>query len=322
MFRFRLRPLLALGAIAAALTLVAADAADARMRGSFGSRGTRTFSAPPATNTAPRQAAPIERSMTQPGQATNPAAAPRSGAQPGGFFSRPGGLLGGLAAGFLGAGLFGMLFGNGFLSGLGSFASLLGLLLQIALVVIVARLAWAWWQRRQAPAAATAGGPAMRDMGFGGLGGGTAAGSGFGGGHAAGGASGRPITIDGADYDAFERLLSEIQTAYGREDFATLRERLTPEMMSYFAEELASNASRGVRNEISNVKLEQGDLAEAWREGDTDFATVAMRYSLDDRTVDRNTGALVEQGPSEATELWTFKRAGAGAWQLSAIQQT
>ena len=36
------------------------------------------------------------------------------------------GLLGGLAAGFLGAGLFGMLFGGGLFSGLGGFSSILG----------------------------------------------------------------------------------------------------------------------------------------------------------------------------------------------------
>ena len=46
-----------------------------------------------------------------------------------------GGLLGGLAAGFIGAGLFGMLFGHGFMGGMGGFASILGLLLQVALVV-------------------------------------------------------------------------------------------------------------------------------------------------------------------------------------------
>ena len=41
-------------------------------------------------------------------------------------------MLGGLAAGFLGAGLFGMLFGHGFLGGMGGFASFLGLLIQVA----------------------------------------------------------------------------------------------------------------------------------------------------------------------------------------------
>ena len=67
------------------------------------------------------------------------------------MFGRFGGFGGGLMAGFLGAGLIGMLFGGGLFSGLsgGGIASFLGLLLQVALVVIVARLAWAWWQRRQ-----------------------------------------------------------------------------------------------------------------------------------------------------------------------------
>jgi hypothetical protein len=34
------------------------------------------------------------------------------------------------------------------------------------------------------------------------------------------------------------------------------------------------------------VKLLQGDLAEAWREGDTDYATVAMKFALKDSTVE------------------------------------
>ena len=94
------------------------------------------------------------------------------------------------------------------------------------------------------------------------------------------------------------------------EDLGALRSRVTPEMLSYYSEELARNASRGVVNQISDVKLLQGDLSEAWREGNDEYATVAMRYSLNDRIVDRDDrqagrGRL----PSEATELWTFRRA-------------
>src|SRR2546423_1031850 len=92
--------------------------------------------------------------MTQPGQpggaGSTAAARPATPAPAGGFFNRPG-LLGGLAAGFLGAGLFGMLFGHGLMGGLGGFASILGLILQVALVVIVGMLLWAWWQRRRPP---------------------------------------------------------------------------------------------------------------------------------------------------------------------------
>src|SRR6202040_3243962 len=75
-----------------------------------------------------------------------------------GFFNGCGrGLLGGLAAGFLGAGLLGMLFGGGMFSGLGGLSSIFGLILQIGLIIIVVRLAMAWWQRRHTPASAYAG---------------------------------------------------------------------------------------------------------------------------------------------------------------------
>jgi predicted lipid-binding transport protein (Tim44 family) len=95
-------------------------------------------------------------------------------------------------------------------------------------------------------------------------------------------------------------------------------------MLSYFAEDLAQNASRGVINRVSDVKLLQGDLAEAWREGGAEYATVAMRFSLIDQMIERASGRLLEGDPvrpTEATELWTFRRASGGPWLLSAIQQ-
>jgi predicted lipid-binding transport protein (Tim44 family) len=131
------------------------------------------------------------------------------------------------------------------------------------------------------------------------------------------------VTITNSDYDAFERLLGEIQSAYSREDLSDLRARVTPEMLSYFSEELAGNASRGLINRVTDVKLLQGDLAGAWREGRTDYATVAMRFALKDSMVERASDRIVEGGErSEVTELWTFMRAASGSWLLSAIQQT
>src|SRR6202521_457597 len=134
--------------------MAAAPPADARIGGgvSSGSRGARTFTAPPSTSTAPNTAQPFNRTMTQP-------ASPGLGAPAGGgFFNRPGmGMFGGLAAGFLGAGLLGMLFGGGMFGGLGGLSSIFGLILQIGLIVILVRLAMSWWQRRHAPASAYAG---------------------------------------------------------------------------------------------------------------------------------------------------------------------
>jgi predicted lipid-binding transport protein (Tim44 family) len=274
----------------------------------------------------------MERTMTQPGQPGQPGSAlpARQGtpaaAPAGGMFGGARGLLGGLAAGFLGAGLIGMLMGGGFMSGIAGFASFLGLLAQIGLVVLVAVLAWRWWQRRSQPAEpAMASGPSLRDLqdgqrrGLGALGG---LGGLGGGGHAA--AQGTDIEIAGADFDAFERLLGEVQAAYSAEDLNALRRIATPEMVAFFAEDLAANASEGVINQVTDVKLEQGDLAEAWREDVAEYATVAMRFSLVDKKIERATGRVVEGGDErqEATELWTFRRTPRGSWMLAAIQQS
>jgi predicted lipid-binding transport protein (Tim44 family) len=115
----------------------------------------------------------------------------------------------------------------------------------------------------------------------------------------------------------------DIQAAYSSEDLSALRAKVTPEMLSYFSEQLAGNASRGLINRVTDVSLLQGDLAEAWREGGTDYATVAMKFAFKDSMVDRTSGRTVEGGErSEVTELWTFMRARGGTWLLSAIQQT
>jgi predicted lipid-binding transport protein (Tim44 family) len=329
MTSFRFRPLLALCAMAAMLALAVADA-DARpgRGGSVGSRGSQTFSAPPSTATAPG-ARPMERSMTQPGQPGG-SVAQRPATSPGGsFFNRPGfmggGFLGGMFAGFLGAGLLGMLFGHGFGGGLGGFASILGLMLQIGIIAIVGYLLWTWWQRRSQPAMAS--GPSLRDYNSGSAGPQPGSGFGFGGGSGAPASAARASGTDEVglspdDFNSFEKILDEVQTAYGAEDLNRLRRQVTPEMLSYFSEELAANASTGVINKVSDVKLLQGDLAEAWREGDTDYATVAMRYSLVDQMVDRDSSRVLQGGPEEATEVWTFMRVRGGHWLVSAIQQT
>ena len=293
--------------------MLAISSADARVGGgmSSGSRGARTFSAPPSTSTAPSTAQPFNRTFTQPG---SPGVGAPSAAG-GGFFNRPGmGMLGGLAAGFLGAGLLGMLFGGGMFGGLGGLSSIFGLILQIGLIIIVVRLAMSWWQRRNAPASAYAGaaaGPGAQSS--------LRTGTGFG-----LGSGSAPLEITPADYEAFERLLSEVQAAWSNEDVAKLHTLATPEMVSYFTKDLEENKARNDINKVSDVKLLQGDLAEAWREGDTDYASVAMRFSLVDKTTERTTGRLVagSEAPTEATEVWTFVRPRGASWELSAIQQT
>ncbi len=132
------------------------------------------------------------------------------------------------------------------------------------------------------------------------------------------------IGITDADLGIFEGRLKDLQDAYSREDYSALRRITTPEVMSYLAEELAENAAQGRKNEVFDVELLEGDVAEAWSEPNGDYATVAMRYRSRDIYRDRSNGAIVsgEDAPTETTELWTFTRPNrAGEWLVSAIQE-
>jgi predicted lipid-binding transport protein (Tim44 family) len=283
--------------------------------GSFGSRGSSTFSAPPSTSLSPGGGSAINRSMTSPNSSifrpNNYA-----NANTGGFFG--GGFGRGLMGGFLGAGLFGLLFGHGLFGGMGGGGSILGLLIQIGLLFLVFKLVMGFFRSRQPGFAGAAFSP-------GGMPGGSPL-SGFG-----SGGNGAPtkekLQIQPADFNTFEQRLSEVQIAYGQENYDALRHIATPEMVSYFSEDLAANASKGQLNKLSSPKLLQGDLAEAWREPQGEYATVAMRYSLIDWMVERNTGRVVSGDPSQPqdiTEVWTFVRPNGGSpvdWKLSAIQQ-
>jgi len=302
-------------AVLSVLALVTADLAAARVGsgGSFGSRGTRTFTPPPATNTAPKTAAPIDQSITK----STPSA---TSSQPGvgAAASRFGGLRGLLLGGLIAAGLAGIF-------GVGALASVLGFVLQMLLIAGVVWLAFAYFRSRRTgqPVFASGGGrghevpiPKVDTTN-----------------RANGGApvaatTAPALNISQADLDSFERMLGDIQAAYSREDTHRLGDMTTPEMLSYFSQELADNARRGVRNEVSGVTLLQGDVSEAWREPGSDYATVAMRYALRDTLIDRASGRVVSGDPGreeEVTELWTFRRDDrdrAAGWQLSAIQQT
>ncbi|MDX2204848.1 MAG: TIM44-like domain-containing protein [Hyphomicrobiaceae bacterium] len=295
-------------ALLASFAVVASDVADARVGkgGSVGSRGSRTYSAPPSTNTAPK-AAPIERSMTP--RAGNPS----QGVQPAAQASRFGGMRG-----LLMGGLFALALGSIF--GFGTLASVLGFVLQFALIGGLVYLAVAFFRSRSQPALARGPSQGLASNGS------QRAPAGF-----AGAAHGAPpaaaYAVTHADLDTFERLLGQTQTAFAREDADALGRITTPEMFSHFSHELADNARRGVRNQISDVKLLQGDVSEAWSEGSTTYATVAMRFSAIDATIDRATQRVVSgdlSRPTEAVEFWTFRRdarADSEGWQLSAIQQ-
>lgn len=332
----KFRWLAILAALIIAVPSLAPSPADARAGGG-GSRGSKSGQAPAPTQTAPTSK-PVERSATpqQQSPSANPASAAAAGAKPGFMQRNP--FLTGLMGGMLGAGLIGMLMGGGFGAGLGSMAGMLGFLLQLALIGGIVYFAVRWWKSRNgAPQAAFAGAgagaggamggtPMSPDQGANsmartGLMGGMLGGAGA----ASAATATQPLEIVAADYDAFEALLTNVQAAYSAGDLPKLRTLVTPEMLGYFSQDLAANASRGVENKVTDVKLEQGDLSEAWSEGAVDYASVAMRFSMIDVMRNVADGRIVEgneQVRTEATEVWTFLRGRGGNWILSAIQHT
>ena len=277
--------------------------------GSFGSRGGRTYSAPPATGTSPYGAAPMQGSTTLPGGGGYGAG---YGTGYGGGFRRSG-LGTGLMGGLLGFGLGRMMFGHGYGYGFGGGLGILGLLIRLAIVFFLVRWVFRRFFFASARTAAgglfASGGGAPAPMPYPGGGGGMPLAP--------------PVAIQPADYAAFEVLLKNTQAAWSNGDLAALRNFASPEMVSVFAEQLADNASRGRRNVVSNVHLDKGDLSEAWAENGRTYATVAMRFSMTDVTYDA-AGHVIDGNPSQpvsATEYWTFLRANGGRWMLSAIQQ-
>lgn len=274
---------------------------------SSGSRGTRTYSAPAPTNTAPSTVQPMQRSITPaPSYTTpNPGFAPQPGLAP-----RPS-FMSGIMGGLIGAGIGGLLFGGGLFHGISGFGGFLGFIIQIVLVVFIAKFLIGLFMHRRP---AMAGGPAMFTPQPG-----AAPPRGP---YGAGGPAPQ-VQISPQDFQAFEQLLQGVQAAWSQHDLTTLRMIATPEMVSYFGEQMAEQTSRNERNVVSDVKLEQGDLSEAWAEDGREYATVAMRFSMIDVTRDA-TGRVTAGDPAQrtqATEVWTFLRAPGGRWVLSAIQQ-
>ena len=312
-----------------AFTPALAEAAAGGSR-SQGSRGARTQQAAPATPTTPNAARPVERSATTPQQAQRPGQPGAMPQQQSWFQRNP--FMSGLLGGMLGAGLIGALMGGGLHLGEGM-AGFLGIIVQLALVAGIAMLVMRFIRSRRQqtaqPAFAGSTSGALPDLN---------ARPEFSArsaepvdlratGTGAGGIAPQAkdeIGLGGGDFDTFEKRLAEVQSAWSKADLNGLKRLVTPEMVSYFSDDLSANSSRGVENRVEQVKLEQGDLAEAWQEGATQYASLAMRWSSIDYTVSLADNRVVEGSRDqrrEATEVWTFMRHQGGDWILSAIQQ-
>lgn len=144
-------------AMLAALTMslfISAEGADARLKSEwkFGGSLARFMSLPFSTTVLGNDMISGSFSgggatgdVADTGNALLPQVAQPTGGSLGGLFNRPG-VVGGFSAGFLGAGVLGLVFGHGMTSELTGAASFLGLIFQISLILILARLFWTWWR--------------------------------------------------------------------------------------------------------------------------------------------------------------------------------
>jgi predicted lipid-binding transport protein (Tim44 family) len=274
-----------------------AEARAGRSGGSFGYRGTRTYSAP-VQNAPPRQqqATKATQAPTQ-----QPQMAPRGA----GLF---GGLAGGLAGGILGGLLFSSLghaaVGPGTAGGLG----FLDILLIGAGIFLIIR----FFRRKKSTEAflggrQVAGAPAQGtlDAGLGDI-----------------------SRMDG--YFDEEQFMTEavdiffnVQSAWVRGEVDQLKEIVAPKALETLRAELAALKEKGLVNRVEGLAIRDTAMTEAWQEKGTDYITMKLTASAVDYIADAS-GKVIEGSSADAaefTEFWTFAREIGKGWKLSAIQQ-
>jgi predicted lipid-binding transport protein (Tim44 family) len=292
--------------------------AEARAGGSYGgrsssmgSRGSRTYENNGAQPLS-RSVTPLPEAPRQPGFAP----AMPSPAYGGGSFFQRHPFLTGLAGGFIGSWLFGH---SGWAAGAdgASSGSMLGMLLQLLIIGLLIYFAVRLFRGRALSTGWRGGGPGWPPRSAGAAAAPAQPGR------------GRDINLSDDDLKTFQAIHGAVQEAWSDGDLGRLRRLMTPEMLSYFSEELTRNTSQGVRNIVSDVVLLKGDLTESWEEGDLQYATPFMRWRANDYVVRSGRSPsdpdwLVSgdpRTPVEAEEMWTFVRRRGGDWLLSAIQQ-
>jgi predicted lipid-binding transport protein (Tim44 family) len=291
-------------AFAPAIAEARAGSSSGGRSSSMGSRGLRTYEN--------NNAQPLGRSMTPSGQPSFSPAAP--GSAYGGSFLQRHPFLTGLTGGLIGSWLFSH---SGYAADGASGGSALGTFLELLIIGMLIYFAVRLFRRRafsngwpgtspfaMPRSAGASAAPARRDRG-------------------------RDINLSDADLSVFQALHAAVQKAWSEGDLGQLRRLMTPEMLSYFSEELSRNSGRGVQNIVSDVELTKGELSESWEERDRQYATAYMRWRARDYVIrlgrpSDDPEAIVSGNPRaavEAEELWTFVRQRGGNWLLSAIQQ-
>lgn len=321
---FIVRSIAVLSILALAATMLPEEAW-ARAGGgiSSGSRGSRSYSSPSRTYSAP-----MPRPSPTPGTMPSPSPAPAPMAQPapsGGFMrSLAGGLVGGLLGGMLFRGLGFAGTGEGFGGGFG----MMDLLLLAGIAYLIF---WLVRRNRSRGAEATAYGSQM-----------SADAPGWGPPAATLDATPVPWQQDldrglahirqmdsGFDTEAFREtctdLFFKIQAGWMHRDLEKLRPLMTEEMQEAFGKQIDAARAKRQINKLENITVRSVELTEGWQEQGRDYITVRFLANLLDYTIDEATGKVVDgsdTAPVKFEEYWTWVRpVGPNPWRLSAINQ-
>jgi predicted lipid-binding transport protein (Tim44 family) len=286
---------------------------------SFGSTGSRSFSAPRSTP------APAPSSPSQGSRQLNTAPAPASSPFGGGGFLR--GMAGGIVGGMLGGMLFRSLgFAGGGAGGVGGGIGFMDIILIGALLYGI------YWfiKRRKSPVPA---GTSYRDSSTTGA-----------------GQIATPVTayepetsendletglrhIRQMDPRFDEKSFTDgcmdqffkVQGAWANRDMSGIRNLLTDEMNRTLQGEADQLRAAQQVNRLENIAVRSVEIAEIWQEKGEDFITVQIYANLLDYTTDERTGQIVSGSRTEPVkfrEYWTFTRpVGDHSWKLSAIHQ-
>jgi len=286
---------------------------------SFGSRGSRSYTAPRSTP-APAPSSPSQGSKqfnTPPATASSPFGG--------------GGFLRGMAGGLIGGMIGGMLFRSlGFAGGEGGAGGGIGMMDILLIGALLYGIYWFIKRRRsQAPA-----GVSYRES------------SAMGAGQTA-----VPMTayepearesdvetglrhirqmdphFDERDFtDGCMDRFFQIQGAWTNRDMSGVRELLTDEMDKMLQAEADQLRVKKQINRLENIAVRSVEIAEIWQEKGEDFITVKLSANLLDYTTDEKSGEVVSGSRTEPVkfrEYWTFKRpVGDHPWRLSAIHQS
>jgi len=284
---------------------------------SFGSRGSRSYSAPRSPSTTP----------SSPSRQMGPASsAPMTPPQGGGFLrSMAGGLIGGMIGGMLFRSL-------GFGGGLGGFGGGIGLF-EIVLIGFILYGIW-WFIKKKRMEAEAASNPVYyRDLSAPEPQRSSAYPPNYEqqttGGDVATGLSYIRQMDSAFDEQRFKDQCMDaffkVQGAWANRDMSTIRTSLTDEMFGILQGDADDLKRKKQINRLENIAIRTVDISEVWQEAGKDFITVRFYANLLDYTVDETSGHVLagsKNDPVKFDEYWTFTRpVGSYPWQLSAINQ-